>query len=135
MSRAGNPKSEIPKSEIRNKSKSVRISKWGETGIENFAGLLHVLRFTPHASRLINQINPLLVTPAFKSEQEEADWWFANREIVEDRVIKYGRKALIETQSVTIRLPKDDLERAREIAAREGITVIKRALRQALRAS
>ena len=81
---------------------------------------------------------PDLVTPAFKSEQEKAGWWFANREIVEDRIIKYGRKALIETQSVTIRLPKDDVERAREIAAREGIgyqAVIKRALRQALRAS
>ncbi len=81
---------------------------------------------------------PDLVTPDFKSEKEEADWWFTNRAMVEDRLLKYGRKALIETQSVTIRLPKEDVARAREIAAKEGIgyqTVIKRVLHQAFRHS
>ena len=79
---------------------------------------------------------PDLVTPDFQSEQEEADWWFANRAMVEDRILKYGRAAVVEPQSVTIRLPKDDVARAREIAAREGTgyqTVIKRALHKALR--
>jgi hypothetical protein len=38
---------------------------------------------------------PGLVMPAFKREQEEADWWFDNREIVEDRILKYGQPGAV----------------------------------------
>jgi predicted DNA binding CopG/RHH family protein len=79
---------------------------------------------------------PDLETSEFKSEAEEAEWWFANREKIADRLIKYGRKAPIETQPVTIRLPKTDISRARLLAKKRGMpyqTFIKAVLHENLR--
>jgi hypothetical protein len=64
---------------------------------------------------------PDLEIPEFLSEAKEAEWWFANHEKVADRLIKYGRKSPIETQPVTIRLPKTDIERARLLARQRGM--------------
>ena len=79
---------------------------------------------------------PDLETPEFHNEAEEAEWWFANREKIAVRLIKYGRKAPIETQPVTIRLPKTDIERPRLLARKRGMpyqTFIKAVLHESLR--
>jgi predicted DNA binding CopG/RHH family protein len=69
--------------------------------------------------------------PRFKSESEEADWWYANRGFVEDLLEKHGRRVgngielEVElkptTKLISIRLPEVDIERAKKVAARKGI--------------
>jgi predicted DNA binding CopG/RHH family protein len=83
--------------------------------------------------------------PKFKSESEEADWWYDNRGFVEDLLEKYGRRVgngfevEVElkptTKLISIRLPEPDIERAKKLAARKGIgyqTYIRSVLHEAL---
>ncbi len=56
----------------------------------------------------------------FRSETEEAERWDAHRDLVTDLLIKHGRRALVPTKSVTMRLPVTDIDRARQFAARGG---------------
>lgn len=91
------------------------------------------------------------VPPAFKSEAEEAEWWYKNRARL-DRDIVTGAKsgklkrltreklkerlAASKSRVVSIRLPEDDIELARRQAAQKGLpyqTYIKSVLHQALR--
>lgn len=74
-------------------------------------------------------------TPSFRSESEEARWWAANQDRVEDLLIRYGRRAVVPLKSVTIRLPEPDIERARRLARKSGVgyqTLIKTLLHNAL---
>jgi predicted DNA binding CopG/RHH family protein len=81
--------------------------------------------------------NPVhLRTPEFRTEAEEAAWWDANSDRVTGLLIKLGRRSPVKTQSVTMRLPVQDIERARGIAEKRGIgyqTVIKSLLHDALK--
>jgi len=89
--------------------------------------------------------------PAFKSKAEEAEWWFKNRARLDRdfaRVAKQGtlkrldqstlkaRLAASKSRVVSIRLPEDDIELARQQATQKGLpyqTYIKSVLHQALR--
>jgi predicted DNA binding CopG/RHH family protein len=91
------------------------------------------------------------VIPAFKSEAEEAEWWYKNRarldkDLVEaakkgklkrlDRATLKARLAGSRSRVVSIRLPEDDIELARQQATQKGLpyqTYIKSVLHQALR--
>lgn len=88
--------------------------------------------------------------PDFKSEAEEAAWWFAHRQaagkqlaeaacvgrasVLTEDVLR-ARLAASRARSVTIRLPEDDLALAKSQAAKKGLpyqTYIKSLLHQAL---
>ena len=87
-------------------------------------------------------------TPKFKNEAEEADWWDAHPEVITEAFERaYGKKALARvlgessapkrppTKTVTIRLPVEDVARARRLAARKGLgyqTLVKTLLHEAL---
>jgi predicted DNA binding CopG/RHH family protein len=87
--------------------------------------------------------------PAFKSESEEAEWWFKNRgrldkDLVEaarnlkrlDQAALKTRLAASKSRVVSIRLPETDLKLARQQASQKGLpyqTYIKSVLHQALR--
>ncbi len=91
------------------------------------------------------------VIPAFKSEAEEAGWWYRNRKRLDkdlleaaksgelkrlDRGTLKARLAGSKARVVSIRLPENDLELARQQAAQKGLpyqTYIKSLLHQALR--
>ena len=72
--------------------------------------------------------------PSFRNEAEEADWWDAHPEVVTKAFEKaYGKP--LPTQSVTIRLPMEDVAKARRIAAAKGLryqTLVKTLLHEAL---
>lgn len=88
-------------------------------------------------------------TPKFKNEAEEADWWDAHPEVIMNAMERaYGKKAierfleggprpkLPPTKTVTIRLPVEDVARAKRLAARKGLgyqTLVKSLLHEALR--
>ena len=90
-----------------------------------------------------------LRVPKFHSEAEEAEWWDSHPETIMkafERV--YGKKAIERfleggprpkrplTRTVTIRLPVEDVARARRLAARKGLgyqTLVKTLLHEALR--
>ncbi len=75
-------------------------------------------------------------TPVFKTEAEEAAWWDAHSDMVTDLLLKHGRRSLIQTKSVTMRLPVRDIDRARKLADRRGIgyqTLMKSLLHDALK--
>ena len=91
------------------------------------------------------------VLPAFKSEAEEAAWWHKNRERLDQDLMKAAKKgelkrldraalktslAASKARVVSIRLPEDDIDLARQQAAQRGLpyqTYIKSLLHQALR--
>jgi predicted DNA binding CopG/RHH family protein len=91
------------------------------------------------------------VIPAFKSESEEADWWYENRGRLDKDLLEAGKKlkrldqatlktclAASKSRVVSIRLPEADLELARQQASQKGLpyqTYIKSVLHQALRQS
>ena len=81
--------------------------------------------------------NPVrLDTPAFRNEAEEAAWWDKNSEMISDMLIKYGRPVGVPTQSITMRVPVQDLERARQLAEKKGIgyqTLLKSLLHDGLK--
>ena len=86
--------------------------------------------------------------PKFKNEAEEADWWDAHPEVITRAFERaYGKKVLARvlgesatpkrppTKTVTIRLPVEDVARARRLAARKGLgyqTLVKTLLHEAL---
>ena len=84
--------------------------------------------------------------PKFSNEDDEAAWWDAHRSGIEAEIrprLKEKRPLtlnnLIEgakpSQPITLRIPKQDLETARRLAARKGLgyqTYIKMVLREAL---
>jgi uncharacterized protein (DUF4415 family) len=86
------------------------------------------------------------VIPKFSSEAEEAAWWDVHRSQIEAEIrrrIKQKRPLTLgnllrgarPSQPVTLRIPKEDLETARRLAARRGVgyqTYIKMLLRDAL---
>jgi predicted DNA binding CopG/RHH family protein len=87
-----------------------------------------------------------VVIPKFRSEAEEAAWWDAHRSEIEAEIRQRMKQkkpltlgALLQgakpSQPVTLRIPKEDLETARRLAARKGLgyqTYIKMLLRDAL---
>jgi predicted DNA binding CopG/RHH family protein len=89
------------------------------------------------------------VIPAFKSESEEAEWWYKNRARLDkdlaeaardskrlDHATLKARLAASKSRVVSIRLPEDDIALARQQASRKGLpyqTYIKSVLHQALR--
>jgi predicted DNA binding CopG/RHH family protein len=86
------------------------------------------------------------VIPKFSSEAEEAAWWDAHRSEIEAEIrqrMKQKQPLTLDnlfrgarpSQPVTLRIPQDDLETARRLAARKGLgyqTYIKMLLRDAL---
>ena len=90
----------------------------------------------------------LRTIPKFKTEKEEANWWYRNRDkIAEDfeqaakkRELKPLDKATLRarlaSRVITIRLPQEDIGLARQQAAKKGLpyqTHIKSLLHEALR--
>jgi predicted DNA binding CopG/RHH family protein len=87
-----------------------------------------------------------VVIPKFSSESDEAAWWDSHRSEIEVEIrrrIKQKKPLSLgnllqrakPSQPVTLRIPKEDLETARRLAARRGIgyqTYIKMLLREAL---
>ena len=87
-------------------------------------------------------------TPNFRTEAEEAAWWDSHPEVILKAVERaYGKKALDQflgrgttskrppTKTVTIRLPVEDVARARRLAAQKGQgyqTLVKTLLHEAL---
>ena len=88
--------------------------------------------------------------PTFKSESEEAAWWYKNRARLDKdfaEAAKRGELKRLDTATlkarlvsskarvVSIRLPENDIEKARKQAAQKGLpyqTYIKSLLHQAL---
>src|SRR5580704_18049871 len=84
--------------------------------------------------------------PKFSSEAEEAAWWDAHRSEIEAEIrrrLKQKRPLTLSSllqggrpsQPITLRIPKEDLETARRLAAQKGLgyqTYIKMLLREAL---
>jgi predicted DNA binding CopG/RHH family protein len=89
-----------------------------------------------------------IVVPKFKTEAEEAQWWYKNREKVEDALInamdngtiRRGTAQRLATEArasrnVTIRIAEADLDLARKQAEEKGLpyqTYIKSVLHEAL---
>jgi|ERR1700676_4776728 predicted DNA binding CopG/RHH family protein len=87
-----------------------------------------------------------VVIPKFSSEAKEAAWWDTHRSEIEAEIrqrMKQKRPLTLDnmveggktSQPVTLRIPKEDLETARRLAARKGLgyqTYIKMLLREAL---
>ena len=91
------------------------------------------------------------VISAFKSEAEEAEWWYQNRALLDkdlsyaarkgklkrlDQATLKARLAASKSRVVSIRLPESDIELARHQATQKGLryqTYIKSVLHQALR--
>jgi predicted DNA binding CopG/RHH family protein len=87
-----------------------------------------------------------LKVPDFRSESEEADWWYANRDLVEDLLDRHGRRVgngidleveLVKptTKAISIRLAEPDIKLAKALAARKGVgyqTYIRSVLHEAL---
>ena len=87
-----------------------------------------------------------VLIPKFSSEAKEAAWWDAHRAEIETEIrhrVKHKRPLTLAnllhgvkpSQPITLRIPKEDLETARRLAAQKGLgyqTYIKMILRQAL---
>lgn len=78
--------------------------------------------------------------PDFKSREEEHAWYEANKDRLMDMVARYGKVApariVARTQSLTLRIPVEDIERARQIAEKQSIgyqIVLKKAIREGLK--
>jgi hypothetical protein len=81
--------------------------------------------------------NSRLVIPAFGSEKEEAEWLDSHQDLIARRFSEaaargalgsgrvaaraQGRKVLGASPTLTIRIPKDDLDRARALAEGKGL--------------
>ena len=87
-----------------------------------------------------------VLIPKFSSEAKEAAWWDAHRSEIEAEIrqrVKQKRpltlgnllRAAKPSQPVTLRIPQEDLETARRLAAQKGLgyqTYLKMLLREAL---
>jgi len=75
-----------------------------------------------------------LVVPKFETEAEEAQWWYDNRDVLEENFIEAikngtihrgGPAALLkETRAIQLRIPKTDIERVEKVADRKGFSSI-----------
>ena len=88
------------------------------------------------------------LVPNFRTEAEEAQWWYDNRSMVEKQfmtAIKNGTvgsgiaqrlaRETRESKNITIRMPVADIDRARELAGKKGVgyqTYMKMLLHEAL---
>jgi predicted DNA binding CopG/RHH family protein len=72
----------------------------------------------------------LLTAPKFKSESEEADWWYRNRNVVAEFLRKYGQRVgknleieveLKPSKLISIRLPEADIDRAKKLASEKAM--------------
>jgi predicted DNA binding CopG/RHH family protein len=86
--------------------------------------------------------------PTFKTEAEEAKWWYENRDMVEREFMTAIRNGTVghgiaqrlarevrESKNITIRMPVADIDRARDLARKKGIgyqTYMKMLLHEAL---
>ena len=74
--------------------------------------------------------------PAFRSEAEEAAWWDAHPEVITKAFERaYGKPGSRAAQPVTIRLPVEDVAKARRMAVAKGLryqTLVKSLLHEAL---
>jgi predicted DNA binding CopG/RHH family protein len=87
-----------------------------------------------------------MVIPKFSNESQEAAWWDTHRSEIETEIRRRMKQKqpltlgnLLQggkpSQPVTLRIPKEDLETARRLAARKGLgyqTYIKMLLREGL---
>ena len=94
------------------------------------------------------QKNERIVVPKFKTEAEEAQWWYDHRDKVEDALIKAMDHGTIRrgtaqrltreartSRNITIRMAEADLDLARKQAEEKGLpyqTYIKSVLHEAL---
>ena len=92
-----------------------------------------------------------LAIPAFKSEAEEAEWWYKNRARLDKDLVAAAKKGKLKRLSqatlkarlaasksrvISIRLAEEDIKLARQQATEKGLpyqTYIKSVLHQALR--
>ena len=90
------------------------------------------------------------VIPAFKTEAEEAEWWYKNRVQLDKDLVDAAKRGVLKrvdplalkarlagskSRVVSIRLPETDIELARQQATAKGLpyqTYIKSVLHQAL---
>jgi predicted DNA binding CopG/RHH family protein len=91
----------------------------------------------PSSKKVTNSIYQI---PKFKTEREEAEWWYTNRERLDDLLVKHGRivpgRKVERTRAVSIRLPEVDIELAQRLAKDQGIgyqTLLKDVIREGLR--
>jgi predicted DNA binding CopG/RHH family protein len=76
-----------------------------------------------------------LIVPKFPTEAEEAKWWDDHREVVEENLIEAIQQGTAsqgtvqrvlrearESQSITIRMLADDLNKARRLSAQKGLS-------------
>ena len=96
----------------------------------------------------MSQKEELLKVPKFKTEEEEAQWWFDNRDRVEHALIATLDHGTIgrgtaprltsesrKSRNITIRMAEADLDLARKQAEEKGLpyqTYIKSVLHEAL---
>ena len=88
------------------------------------------------------------MVPRFKTERDEADWWYRNRDKIAKDFEQAAKKGELKRQDkatlrvrlaarvVTIRLPEEDIELARQQASKKGLpyqTYIRSLLHEALR--
>ncbi|HEY0309224.1 MAG TPA: hypothetical protein VGB94_13770 [Acidobacteriaceae bacterium] len=87
-------------------------------------------------------------TPAFKNEEEEAQWWFDNQDQLADKFEQAAKNGLLgrgtmvkqaaekqAAKSTTIRMDEGDLARAKKLAEQKGLryqTYLKMLLHEAL---
>lgn len=80
-----------------------------------------------------------LTIPAFRSREEESEWFDDNGERLMELVSRYGKAVpprQVANRLLTMRIPISDIEQAQQIAAKEGVgyqTVLKRAIREGLK--
>lgn len=82
------------------------------------------------------RISQSVGAPQFKSEAEEARWWDEHQDLVADLLIRHGRRSVLPTKTIALRLPVEDIERARDLADQRGMgyqTLIKVLLHDALK--
>jgi len=88
------------------------------------------------------------LVPKFKTEAEEAKWWYDNRNMVEKEFMTAMKNGTVghgiaqrlsqqarESKNITIRMPIADIDRARDLAGKKGIgyqTYMKMLLHEAL---
>lgn len=86
--------------------------------------------------------------PKFANEADEARWWDAHKEMVEENLLQAMRdgtaqrgtaqrlvKEARESKNITIRMPIADIERARKLSAKKGLgyqTLMKMLLHESL---
>jgi predicted DNA binding CopG/RHH family protein len=86
--------------------------------------------------------------PKFRTEAEEAQWWYGHRSMVEKEFMAALKNGTVgrgiaqrladkarESKNITIRVPVADIDRARELAEKKGIgyqTYMKMLLHEAL---